>query len=233
MKNEGYRIGIIRWGRKANAALILLVGLAMALGAGRSLGQSGDSGVDSGQDEPSDLGEKLIRQAVGEADDGDVMAQIIGLMRATARRLVIQFDPGPQTQAMQARILKQLNTAIKQAKMQTKRIRQKQQQSADVRKMPKAQGPKGDSQRSDEHTGRSSDSTSTTGITNQTGNALRQANDEPLNERRRRWGNLPLRDREEVIQGVGEAVLQRFSDWIDRYYRALQSADENNGEYGE
>ena len=47
-----------------------------------------------------------------------------------------------------------------------------------------------------------------------------------LREVRGTWGHLPMRDREEVIQGIGETFLERYREWIERYYRALQESDE-------
>jgi hypothetical protein len=45
---------------------------------------------------------------------------------------------------------------------------------------------------------------------------------------RRSWGHLPQRDREEVIQGIGEACLERYRVWIERYYRALQETGDSS-----
>jgi hypothetical protein len=47
-----------------------------------------------------------------------------------------------------------------------------------------------------------------------------------LQDLRRAWGHLPMREREEIIQGVGERYLERYRDWIERYYRTLQETDD-------
>lgn len=50
--------------------------------------------------------------------------------------------------------------------------------------------------------------------------------DGDIHELRRTWGHLPMREREEIIQGIGESFLERYRDWIERYYRALQEAED-------
>jgi hypothetical protein len=47
-----------------------------------------------------------------------------------------------------------------------------------------------------------------------------------LREFRRAWGHLPMREREEIIQGIAESFLERYREWIERYYRALQETEE-------
>jgi hypothetical protein len=41
---------------------------------------------------------------------------------------------------------------------------------------------------------------------------------------RRAWGHLPMREREEIIQGVNEEFLEEYREWVERYYRALQES---------
>ncbi|MFQ6049329.1 MAG: hypothetical protein ACE5K7_08195, partial [Phycisphaerae bacterium] len=38
------------------------------------------------------------------------------------------------------------------------------------------------------------------------------------------WPGLPVRDRQEVVQGRRERWLGRYRRWIERYYRALAEA---------
>ncbi|MCP4247470.1 MAG: hypothetical protein GY778_10520, partial [bacterium] len=40
-------------------------------------------------------------------------------------------------------------------------------------------------------------------------------------EFRRGWGNLPARDRDEVLQGIDEDVLEKYRHLIERYFRTL------------
>ena len=45
-----------------------------------------------------------------------------------------------------------------------------------------------------------------------------------LDARRRAWGHLPMRERDEILQGLSDQYLQRYRVWIERYYKALQEA---------
>ena len=47
-----------------------------------------------------------------------------------------------------------------------------------------------------------------------------------LQETRRSWGLLPQRERDEMIQGSSEGYIERYREWIERYYRALQESGE-------
>ena len=171
-----------------------------------------------------DLGEKLLRKTVTGADE-DLMAQILRLMHESSRKLSLAFDPGAQTQQMQTTIMERLDEAIKVAAAQQQRSRGQAQSAGDKRRQPdagKADGSKpGETESGAGSATDSSDSTQPGVVTE---NPERRGG--PLSERRRTWGNLPARDREEVIQGSGEGFLERYRLKIERYYRALQEADE-------
>lgn len=178
------------------------------------------------QDTDTDeLSQKLLRQAVTESDE-DVMAQILRLMHETARQLALEFNPGPRTLALQEQIMERLDQAIEAAAAQRRPSAGGQQQSrGDKRRMPgqKQPGEGGDEKQDADASDRDSAGTGVTeaGTTTRTDRAGGE-----LTESRRTWGNLPLREREEVIQGSGEGFLERYRNWIERYYRALQEVDE-------
>ncbi|MGB2985936.1 MAG: hypothetical protein WBE26_08635 [Phycisphaerae bacterium] len=170
------------------------------------------------------LGERLIRKAVTDSDE-DTMAIIIRLMDEATRKLEIEFDAGDETQKLQRRIMLELDVAIKTAAAQRRPLRHSGQPTgADKRRMPtdgrraSREGVRG------QEAGEDSSSSDTTDA----GGAL--SKEEPaggdLRESRRAWGHLPMREREEIIQGVGERYLERYRTWIERYYRALQETEE-------
>lgn len=170
-----------------------------------------------------DLGQRLIRKAARNVDD-DVMEKIIRAMNEAARRLEVDFDAGEETQSLQRRIVGQLDDAIKQAAMQRRRLRRAEPTaSADKRRMPDraqrrhAKRAKGSAQKRDASstTGGKRDVSAEGGLPGGT-----------LRESRRSWGSLPLRERDEVLQGIGEQFLERYRAWIERYYRSLQEAPE-------
>ncbi len=178
------------------------------------------------QPEGSDekLGERLIRKAVTDSDE-DLMDTVINLMSDAAHLLEIDFDAGEQTQTVQREILDRLNDAIKVAASQRRPRRQTAPSSAsDKRRMSKSKQRKSGSKSTSE----SGDGQSTASNTAQTegGEADRKALTGDLRELRRAWGHLPMREREEIIQGIGESVLERYREWVERYYRALQEAED-------
>ena len=172
---------------------------------------------------PSDLGGRLIRKAVTESDE-DVMAKVLRLMAETAHKLEIEFDAGEETQAMQQRIMGRLDEAIKTAAAQ-RRMRKPTTPSTspDKRRMPSA-GKRGKEEGSPSQ-GPAAESSSSEKPSPGAAATVDPLQGE-LRDPRRGWGHLPQREREEVIQGVGEGCLERYRAWIERYYRALQETNE-------
>lgn len=186
-----------------------------------------DQGNDSKDEtkKKDDLSERLIRKALSESDE-DLMAEILRLMNETAQRLEQDFDPGEDTQALQTRIMDRLDAAIKQAASQARRTSTPSPgKPGDKRKMsqgPKMQGGKsgGDEQGSEG----GDDST----VAPERGAPIEaDTSGGAIEELRRAWGNLPDRERDEVIQGQGEAFLEKYRKLIEQYYRSLQSAEDS------
>jgi len=175
-------------------------------------------------DRDDDLGERLIRKAVEDAEE-DVMAEIIRLMTESSRRLEIEFDTADETQAVQRQIVSGLDEAIKTAAARVRRTsRDRPPSSGDVRRRPPripdaAAGARSDGAATGEAAAGGEPSSSG-------GQAAEPAGDRALLDTRRGWGNLPPREREEVLQGAGEEYLERFREWIEQYYRSLQEAEE-------
>ncbi len=156
---------------------------------------------DAAQEE--DLSERLIRQAVGD-QDRDIMDQITRLMDQSARRLHREFDPGRQTQAVQQQIVKTLDQAIAAAQRRRAKASASARSTGDRRTTP----PKPDRPR---------DSADAADAPPAAGR---------FRESRRGWGHLPARDRDEVLQGLDEDVLEKYRSLIDRYFKALAEDDQ-------
>lgn len=171
-----------------------------------------------------DLAEKLIRQATGQSDGG-VMGQIQRLMERSAKLLTREFDPGPKTQAAQRQIVAKLDDAIAAAQRNRSRSSSSGQQSSDKRKA-KPQAKKRGKQQDGSTAGQGSESTTGGGKADDT----RVGADQRFKESRRGWGHLPARDRDEVLQGIGETVLEKYRTLIDRYFRALAEDDDRQTE---
>ncbi len=174
-------------------------------------------------DDEKKLGERLIRKAVTDTDE-DMMSTIIRLMGESAHKLDVEFDAGEQTQALQQRIMDQLDHAVKVAAQQTRRVpstprptegdKRKREDGAD---RPQDAETDGQDQAGREASSQGSEASPAT-------SAVGAGEDEF--GARRAWGHLPPRERDEVIQGIGEEFLERYRVWIERYYRALQETTE-------
>lgn len=171
----------------------------------------------------SDLAERLMRKAVAESDES-LMAGIVRRMAEAAKKLELHFDAGEPTQRVQQEISEKLDEAIKIAATQRKPGKQPSQSSgADKRRMPSKPRPeqgKGAVQRGGQTAEPSNESTTTSASV-----ATEKQRGELL-DARRGWGQLPQREREEVIQGSNEGYLDRYRQWVERYYRTLQGSDE-------
>ncbi len=208
---------VVAFGR---AALALISIPAVAA----SFGQDGPPPPSEPPKKVDDLGERLIRKAVTDSEE-NLMATIVRLMTEASRKMEIEFNPGMETQALQSRIQGKLDEAIQAAaSKQRARKQSPAPTNPDKRRMPTA--GKRESRADQKAPGvSSSKSTSNTAETT-TSDRQREAERAALLETRRSWGHLPSREREEVIQGVGEGFLERYRVWIERYYRALQESDE-------
>lgn len=160
------------------------------------------------------------------------MTRIIQAMEQCAQRLSVDFDASDQTRAVQDQIVKDLDEAIQAAANATHRKPNPSSSSpADKRSAgrPQPKPDKGEGKAGAVEPGRSADQPAD----QDTRASTESASSSPprdLKDRRRSWGNLPARDRDEVIEGMDEAVMPRFREWIERYYRALQSSGKEDEE---
>lgn len=174
--------------------------------------------------ETEKLGDRLVRRAASQTDE-DIMAAILRLMDEAASKLEIEFDAGEETQALQTSILERLDEAIRMAASQRRASRRgRSDWTGEKRKMPSRSNGENPRKSEDQAQG---DRSRNAGA----GAGQRQPQEvEPLGgdmrELRRAWGLLPQREREQILQGSSEAFLERYREWIERYYRALQVAEE-------
>jgi hypothetical protein len=168
-----------------------------------------------------ELSRKLLRKAQTGADE-DVMDSIMRLMDEAASNMEVKLDPGLRTQEVQKEILAKLDEAIQAAAARRRPMRppdSKPHQDRRRRGEDKAQRQKQDvagkpSRGAGEEEGEAK------------GAVIRPVElpDGQLIDVRRAWGHLPMREREEIIQGVGEDFLEKYREWVERYYRALQES---------
>lgn len=171
------------------------------------------------------LGKRLIRQTTITSDE-DVMDRIILLMEQATRQLEVEFDAGERTQAVQQDILKQLDDAIKLAASQTRKSSGGQSRSQGDQRKRQDQKPPGQKEKAGAQQG-GDDERRAGGTESLDQDGAGGVDDgKELAESRRGWGHLPERERDEVIQGADEKYLERYRQWIEQYYRALQDAGE-------
>ena len=149
----------------------------------------------------------------------EAVARTLTLMEQSRQQLSVKLDPGPETQAVQQQIVTALDDLIAAAmagaqgtagasgQAQPGERREHQQPGQPDKTADGAPAPAGDVQ------GRpGSVQNDGTGLTTPSGE---------FRESRRGWGHLPPRERDEIIQGVREAVLEKYREQINEYYRAL------------
>lgn len=160
---------------------------------------------------------RLIRKTQG-ADEDDVMIQAMRHMQDAQQRLADLLDPGADTQAIQQKILEDLDVAIKQA-----------QQNLRMKKLP---APSKSDPRKEGETSDTDDGHAQEGGADPAAGQPGEADDveavKPgeLRERQRQWGNLPPRDREELRQGVEDEFNEKYEDLIERYYESLAKPEQ-------
>ena len=189
-------------------AAVLVCSLATATPT--ALGQEGGSGED---DESK---RRLIRKTKGQ-DDGDVMSRIIDHMDQAGERLADTFDPGDATQQIQKQALRDLDLAIKQAKQNMRASRSASAQNREKR----GEGQTSDDAEGDDAKGQSDSGSGDEGAAGLGGGIEVGKDDGTLSERRRHWGHLPPRDRDEMIQGVDDEYHEKYRRQIERYYETL------------
>ncbi len=200
-----------------------LIAAVMLLGSTTSFAQEKSPGPESDKKDQK-LGQRLIRKAVANTDE-DVMEGVARLMQEAAHRLEIDFDAGDETQTVQRGILDRLDKAIKVAASRRRPRRQRgRPSSADKRRMARGKPRTADKDKSASVDQAGASPSSTIGA--RAGAAEGASGGGELRELRRTWGHLPMREREEMIQGIAESFLERYRERIERYYRALQETDE-------
>ncbi len=170
-------------------------------------------------DEDEDLSDKLIRQAVGEGEGG-IMDEVSALMKQSEKQLGVGFDPGQATQLVQRKIIDKLDNAIASAQRRKSKSSSSKRQSGDRRKgstKPKAEQQAGKTQSAQDSSKSDAEGSVTDSGETKSGK---------FREARRGWGMLPERDRDEVLQGAEESVIEKYRELVERYFRALANDDQ-------
>lgn len=171
-----------------------------------------------------DLARKLLRKAQSSGDE-DVMEQIMRLMDEAAANMDVKLNPGPATQQLHQDILAKLDEAIREA---ASRRRPSVPPNSKPHQDKRRRGGERDRQRQREKQSAMDKQAGRTGEEDGQPQGLMakpiELPDGELLDVRRAWGHLPVREREEIIQGVNEEFLEKYREWVERYYKALQES---------
>ena len=181
------------------------------------IGYSPPAEVGGDDREDEDLSKRLMRRAAGQDDTG-IMGQVTRLMGQSGRRLERDFDPGQTTRTIQQQIVEKLDEAIAAAQRHRSKGGGRVRQSSDKRRAP-AKPDAG--RRTDRAAGDEADPGKTAGTEATRADKGRSPATGRFREFRRSWGHLPARDRDEVLQGIDEDVLEEYRSLIERYFRTL------------
>lgn len=159
----------------------------------------------------------LTRRIVSGHAQMDLPTRVTTSMREAARRLMQARDAGTRTQVLQREVLRDLDLALQQIDRMPSRTRQQpaaagQQNAARRERAAAAEQAKVSAGRGNQPSAEERD---TGGV------AADPRLQTMLPDLRRRWGTLPQRHREELLQGYNEQSLPRYRRWVENYYRTL------------
>ena len=172
-----------------------------------------DSGT---KDNDETAAQKLADRLRGAAEaPPDRMGRIISQMGVVEQKLARSFDAGSATQEAQRQIIHELEQAIAASVRRGSRGASGTSGASDRRSRAEAV-PAAKRLASPDDAAPSPESGARAGESKteiERGGRFRDT--------LRGWGNLPERDRDEVIQGATEKSLEKFRDWVERYYQSL------------
>jgi hypothetical protein len=141
-------------------------------------------------------------------------------MARSRQRLAINNDPGKTTQIIQDRIIQNLDELIDMARSQQAKSSGKSTGKPQVAEQPKPQNGNPDNQQA----GHSQPNHAQTPAQSSTVTPGQTPNTDPttdIHQNMAEWGGLTPRQRQAVIEGSSETVIQKYNGLIDDYYRSL------------
>ena len=177
--------------------------------------------------------EKFLREdVVKEGEGGDTVARDVKVtgdrMARSRQRLALNNDPGKVTQTIQEKILNDLDQLIelsRQQQMQMQNAQNKQQQQKQQMaqkqigqmRLAQQQAQQGKQAGQPDKGGQNPAQQS-----RMPGEAERQVDASvELREKFSEWGGLTERERQAVMEGASEKVIEKYRGLVDDYYREL------------
>ena len=141
-------------------------------------------------------------------------------MARSRQRLAINNDPGKTTQIIQDRIINNLDELIQMARNQQAKSSNSSNSKPQVAEQPKPRPGDPDNQQ----TGSSQPNHAQTPAQSSTVSPGQTSNADPatdIHQNMAEWGGLTPRQRQAVIEGSNEAIIQKYKGLVDDYYRSL------------
>ena len=200
-------------------------------------GERGDA-RDTGDDETGRAVERAVEEAMTPAQISAEFESAVREMEDVARRLARAYDAGSNTQRMQIEILRKLEAVLEAAKQQQQQQGGGGSSSSDPNARQQDQGAQGNASRpgdpSAQAGGQPSQGQPNGQGTTSAGDGTRRTRPieypglPSMDELRERWGNLPPRLRDELLEGLNESFSPAYRRQTEAYYRRL--AEEGNGD---
>lgn len=167
------------------------------------------------------LAQQLLNEQPNSDDHSDQSISMLGdRMARVGQRLALNRDPGQTTQIIEQNILKGLDQLIQQARQQqAQSSSQQQQQQANSQQNPDMRQQPSDQQQT---TSAQTHASTPARSSNVTGSAQTQTDlSQDIHQSMKEWGGLTDRQRQAVLQGANDAVIEKYKSLVDDYYRAL------------
>ncbi len=179
--------------------------------------------VGSERAQDQDLEQDLLNNQPPTAQQVDQGVNGIGDRMARSRqRLALNNDPGKTTQLIQDHIIKNLQDLIRMARTQQASASaspSKNQPRLQLKLDPQAANPQSPSHRTQPQPGKTPAARSTLSPGGNPAADLSQ----DIKQTMREWGGLTQRQRDAVIEGSSETVIEKYKKLVDDYYRSLSS----------
>jgi hypothetical protein len=149
--------------------------------------------------------------------------KLVGARMARSRqRLALDNDPGKTTQAIQERILHNLDNLIELARQQEAQAKPGQGQGQKPGQAQKPQQASGVKPQNEGGQSKPNQGTSPAGSETLSGGGNNSADlSKDIRERDSEWGHLTPRERAAIIEGVGDRIIGKYKKITDDYYEML------------
>jgi hypothetical protein len=185
----------------------------------------------TGRDEDRALEDDLLQ---GKPQDGgagpsggNLVENAANRMARSRQRLVTDADPGPITQQLQDRILKDLDQLIEEARRQDQQSSSSsssKSQGGQSKPQPQTGNEQANNQGNQQQGGdQSGQGTQGAQNSNNAGASARDPGKQggDLRERLAEWGAISPRQRQAIIEGAGDTPIEKYRTLIEDYYRSL------------